>query len=42
VFNVADVLLVGGVGLLAIELLRDRKRRSRPPRIAVDAQGPAE
>jgi len=40
VFNVADMLLVGGVGILAIHLWRDR-RRPKERRIAVDSPGPA-
>jgi lipoprotein signal peptidase len=41
VFNVADMLLVGGVAILAVHLWRDRKRRPKPERIAVDARRPA-
>ncbi|MBU0638919.1 MAG: signal peptidase II [Planctomycetes bacterium] len=37
VFNVADVLLVGGVGVLAIYLWRDRKTRPKAGGFAVDA-----
>jgi signal peptidase II len=40
VFNVADMLLVGGVGILAIHLWRDRKRQGRQDRIAVDSPTP--
>lgn len=39
VFNVADMLLVGGVGILAIHLWRDRKHPPKAKRIAVDAPG---
>ncbi|MFQ5805426.1 MAG: signal peptidase II [Phycisphaerae bacterium] len=41
VFNVADMLLVGGVALLAIQLWRDRKRLPEVRRIPVDSRGPA-
>ncbi len=41
VFNVADMLLVGGVAILAIHLWRDRKHRPQRDRIAVDSRGPA-
>lgn len=40
VFNVADMLLVGGVGILAIHLWRDRKRPVKPRPIPVDSRGP--
>lgn len=42
VFNVADMLLVGGVGILAIHLWRDRKPPAPAPSPAVDAAGAAE
>jgi lipoprotein signal peptidase len=38
VFNVADVLLVGGVAILAIHLWRDRRRRPKKGRMAVDSR----
>ncbi len=37
VFNVADMLLVGGVGVLALRLLGERKSRRVPARSGVDA-----
>jgi signal peptidase II len=37
VFNVADVLLVGGVAILALHLWRDRKTHGAPPATAVDS-----
>ncbi len=36
VFNVADMLLVGGVGILAVRLWREREPRRREARPAVD------
>lgn len=39
VFNVADMLLVGGVGILAIRLLRDRRARVAPAEAELDAAG---
>lgn len=39
VFNVADMLLVGGVGILAIHLWRDRKHSRRQGRNSVDSRG---
>lgn len=39
IFNVADMLLVGGVAILALHLLRDRKPKERATE-AVDASGP--
>ena len=41
VFNVADMLLVGGVAILAVHLWRDRKRRPKREGIAVDSRGAA-
>ena len=38
VFNIADMLLVGGVGILAIHLWRDRKHPRRPERETVDSR----
>ncbi len=40
VFNVADMLLVGGVGILAIHLWRDRRPPRRPERNQVDSRSP--
>jgi signal peptidase II len=39
VFNVADMLLVGGVGILAIHLWRDRKHTRQQERNPVDSRG---
>lgn len=39
VFNVADMLLVGGVAVLAVYLWRDRKSGGRAPGAAVDSAG---
>jgi signal peptidase II len=36
VFNVADMLLVGGVGVLAFKLLRERRSEPEPQRAALD------
>lgn len=41
VFNVADMLLVGGVAILAIHLWRDRKRPAKRVQIPVDSRGSA-
>ena len=41
VFNVADTLLVGGVGILALRLWGERHTRQRRQRVAVDARSPA-
>jgi lipoprotein signal peptidase len=37
VFNVADMLLVGGVAILAIRMLRDRKPEASPADVELDA-----
>lgn len=39
VFNVADMLLVGGVGILALRLLRDRRPREAPAERQLDPAG---
>jgi hypothetical protein len=41
VFNVADMLLVGGVGILAIRLMRDHRRRPADAKADLD-EAPAQ
>jgi signal peptidase II len=41
VFNVADMLLVGGVAILAVYLWRDRKPRRARSEVTVDSPGPS-